>query len=199
MSPSTCIKFCILSICFWSLMWIHLPILESDCQHLAAYTWLNASHWILQTWAEIGVRFWSSSTWWGGWWWGICKYIALQCSQAIAIFQGAAAFAQDSSSLSHIITSARSSVTDLWQTMICDYDQACLWLPIVPNHEVKTVFWFQIFFVIVDLHFIAMGPICIGFFHYFSLIAYFRFFFGLCLVMLSFALYFWWMGSVLDF
>jgi len=25
-------------------MWIHLPILESDCGHLVAYTQLNASH-----------------------------------------------------------------------------------------------------------------------------------------------------------
>jgi hypothetical protein len=50
-------------------MWIHLPILESDCGHLAAYTRLNAQAWE----AEIGVRFWTSSTWWEGWWWGICK------------------------------------------------------------------------------------------------------------------------------
>jgi hypothetical protein len=69
MSPNTCIKFCILSLCILSLMWIHLPILESDCGHLAAYTRLNAQSWE----AEIGVRFWTSSTWWGGWWWGICK------------------------------------------------------------------------------------------------------------------------------
>jgi hypothetical protein len=38
MSPNICIKFCILSLCILSLMWIHLPILESDCGHLAAYT-----------------------------------------------------------------------------------------------------------------------------------------------------------------
>ncbi len=69
MSPNTCIKFCILSLCMLSLMWIHLPILESDCGHLAAYTRLNAQSWE----AEIGVRFWTSSTRWGGWWWGICK------------------------------------------------------------------------------------------------------------------------------
>jgi hypothetical protein len=44
MSPNTCIKFCILSLCILSLMWIHLQILESDFGHLAAYTWLNAHH-----------------------------------------------------------------------------------------------------------------------------------------------------------
>jgi hypothetical protein len=38
MSPNTCIKICILSLCILSLLWIHLPILESDCGHLAAYT-----------------------------------------------------------------------------------------------------------------------------------------------------------------
>ncbi len=33
----------------------------------------------------------------------------------------------------------------------------------------------------------------------FLLIVLFCFFFGLCLLALSFALYFWWMGSILDF
>ncbi len=42
MSPNTCIKLCILSLSILSLMMIHLPILESDCGHLAAYTRLNA-------------------------------------------------------------------------------------------------------------------------------------------------------------
>jgi len=40
-----------------------------------------------------------------------------------------------------------------------------------------------------------MGPICIRLFPYFLLIVWFCFFFGLCLLVFSFAWYFWWIGS----
>jgi hypothetical protein len=80
--------------------------------------------------AEIWVRLWSSSTW-GGWRWGICKSIALQCAQAIVVLHQAAALGRGSSSLPHIIVSAPSSLTNLWQTK---------------------VFLCQVFFVIVDRH-----------------------------------------------
>ncbi len=40
-----------------------------------------------------------------------------------------------------------------------------------------------------------MGLLCIRFFPSFLLTICFRFFFGLCLFVFSFALYFWWMGS----
>ncbi len=56
-------------------------------------------------------------------------------------------------------------------------------------------FFFFFFVVIVDRHFIS--PICIGLFPYFILCWLFAFFcsLGCVLLMLSFALYFWWMGS----
>jgi len=78
-----------------------------------------------------------------------------------------------SSSLPHIIISGPMSLADLWH---------------------MTTFLSQVF-VIIDHHFITMDPICIGFFPYFLLIVCFCFFFGLCLLVLSFALYFWWMDS----
>jgi len=40
-----------------------------------------------------------------------------------------------------------------------------------------------------------MGPICIRLFPYFLLIVWLCFFFGLCLLVFSFAWYFWWIGS----
>jgi len=90
------------------------------------------------------------------------------------IFQWVVAFGGDSSSLPHI--SFRSALVDLWQMII---------------------FSFYVLFVIIDYHFVALGHICIGFlFPYFSLIVGFHFFFfGLCLLVLSFALYFCRMGS----
>ncbi len=112
MSPNTCIKICILSLCILSLLWIHLPILESDCGHLAAYTWLNASHLILQTWgrnwSEILIKLYLMRRISG--WWDICKSIALQHAQAIVVLHWAAALDQGSSSLPHIIVSAPSSI-----------------------------------------------------------------------------------------
>ncbi len=48
----------------------------------------------------------------------------------------------------------------------------------------------MVFFILVDRHFVALGPICIGFsFAYFLLTVYFRFFFKLscafiCLILL---------------
>jgi hypothetical protein len=44
--------------------------------------------------------------------------IALQCVQAITIFQQATTFGQGSSSFSHIIVSAPPSLTNMWQTTI---------------------------------------------------------------------------------
>jgi hypothetical protein len=79
----------------------------------------------------------------------------------------------DSSSLPHIIASAFSSIADLWQ---------------------MTTFSSYVFFVMVHCHFVAMGPLCIGFspfyFLNFSSLFAFVFFFGLCLYVLSFVLYF---------
>jgi len=101
-----------------------------------------------------------------------CMSIALQCAQVIAILKRVIAFGWGSSSLPHIITSALPLLVDLWQT---------------------TTLSSYVFFVIIDCHFVAMGPICIGFLPY--LIVFFCFFFGLCVLVHSFALYFWWMGS----
>jgi hypothetical protein len=50
MSPNTCIKLCILSTVFWG--WCGFICQFCNCGHLAAYTWLNASHLILQTWGR---------------------------------------------------------------------------------------------------------------------------------------------------
>ncbi len=99
----------------------------------------------------------------------LCVSIALQRAQAIMILQKAATLGRGSSFLSHIITNAPPSLSDLWQ---------------------MTTFLFEVFFVIIDRQFVAMGPICIWFFLKFLLTVYFRFIFGLCLLVLSFALYF---------
>jgi len=61
--------------------------------------------------------------------------------QAILIFQQAVALGWGFSSLSHIIISAFSSLVDSWQ---------------------MTILLSQVFFVIVDWHFVTLSPLCIG-------------------------------------
>jgi vacuolar-type H+-ATPase subunit I/STV1 len=53
--------------------------------------------------------------------------------------------------------------------------------------------------VIVDCHFVAMSPLLHRVFTWFLLIVCFCFFFGLCLLVFSFALYFYGWIPVLDF
>ncbi len=81
--------------------------------------------------------------------------IALQRVQAIMILQWVVTFGLGSSLLPHIIVSAPLSLANLWQT---------------------TTFSSQVFFVIIDCHFVALGPICIGVFSLFfidHLLSYF--------------------------
>ncbi len=73
----------------------------------------------------------------------LCVSIALQRAQAITILKRVATLGRSSSFLPHIIANAPLSLVDLWQA---------------------TTFLSQVFFVIIDCHFIAMGTIFIGFF-----------------------------------
>ncbi len=70
-----------------------------------------------------------------------CMSTALWHAQAIAIFQRAIAHGQGSFSLPHIIVNAPLTLANLWQT---------------------TIFSSHVLFVIIDCHFVAMGPICTG-------------------------------------
>jgi hypothetical protein len=80
--------------------------------------------------------------------------IALKCAQAIAIFQWVVALGGGSSFLPHIIVSAPLSLGDLCAN----------------NNSFASCF-----ICYLDHHFVAMGPICIGFLHLFLLIVFFLF------------------------
>jgi hypothetical protein len=113
------------------------------------------------------------------------------------------------------IRSLLASLVDLWQmATLFSLSFLCYgWLSFCNResslHKVFTCItsWFVtngnsfvlslLCFVIDDCHFVVMSPLCIGsFFTWFLLIVCFCFFFGLCLLVFSFALYFWWMGSL---